>query len=136
MDKNRNTLQYFAGFFDADGHVCITKSKHNGHVLKIGVTNTNLEIIEIFKDRFNGHIKRYVPKNSNWKVRYDWVATSKFAVEALKKLYPFLGIKKDRAKIALKFSELITKSKRVDSDNLKAREKFYLEMKSLNKRGL
>jgi hypothetical protein len=105
-------LAYLAGFVDGEGSICvISESKARPYVPKLAVTNTNVDVLEMFNDAF-GHGKTRIriwekeSRKENWKPCYIWSVTKRRAAEVIKELYPFLRLKKKQADIALRISRL------------------------------
>lgn len=126
---------YIAGLFDGDGCVGIGVNNNKGynatHYLYITITNTNKLILEWLNKKFGGHAtyhKNY--KKHQW---YVWRLKPTDSAKFLKLVYPYLRIKKERAKLALKFyntKKRITGKNRVKE--VKKREKYRLKISSLN----
>ena len=148
-------LSYFAGFFDADGSITITRRKnYTGnyvYTLRCFVINTDRRVLEEYKKRFNGGISiaHNFPERK-WKTCYRWAIVSAQAKAFLRRIEKFLLIKKSRARLVIEFQELRrkTKTRVVARDNkghikkivrnapYKKYEAFYNRLKELNKRGL
>ena len=105
-----------AGFVDGEG--CITIDRHKPrrgdgehaspqHSLTLSVTNTNLEVLEFLMSMFGGSISRK-HKGSSYaqKKIWQWRCASLDAEKAVKKLVPYLKVKKAEAETALDFVEL------------------------------
>lgn len=96
-----NDLAYIAGFFDGEGYVGIYNYKAEGthkndrKRLQLGITNTNRDVLDWIKKRFNfGHIKEKSRSSPNWKICYEWTVRDRNAMKFLKMIYPYLRVKK------------------------------------------
>jgi len=132
-------LAYAAGFIDGEGHISILKHTHSrGRVvayrLRVGVTNTNKGVVEWFSRCFGGlvHQRRKIP--SHYKIRYDCTLYASHACQFLKKIQPYLKIKKERAAIAIRFGERRHLGERTDMEKTMDNADFEL-FKALNARG-
>ncbi len=95
-----NQLYYFAGFFDGEG--CVQVSK-NGSI-QLRITNTNLEILNYIKNVFGGSVgKRSQIVN---KPQYTWSAYGDLAVELSQKLFPICKEKGKQLQVALEWMEV------------------------------
>lgn len=145
VQQNKLSLEYIAGFVDGEGCINIYKRKHTSttrgyaYSLDIEISNTNKEIIELIHSTLGvGHITEVKnnEKNKNWRNGYLLRMSCKDAGIVIKKLLPYLVLKKPQAELALKFqknmyyghSHLLTRE-------WNFREMCYDEMKELNKRG-
>lgn len=99
-------LAYLAGFFDADGSVCIGKyvdqrnRKKNVKTLVIDVGQTDKRILILFKSRFGGSIQKTVtPKGKPY---YHWRLSFRKARNFAEEILPYLIQKRDKTKKCLK----------------------------------
>ena len=102
------SLDYLAGYFDADGSVAITRQRNkNGHMIhQIKATLVSIcpDIPMEFRNRFGGTClvtdwnNRQNPNN---RVRMDWSTTSKNCKLFLEEVVPLLVLKQDQATVAL-----------------------------------
>lgn len=139
--------EYLAGSIDADGCISIVKMKRTAggkcdrHELRLHITNTDLRFLEIIQLQFGGSLKGVRSdnnRNPKWKTAYSWRTQGKNAEDIIKRVFPYLIIKKDRAEVALELRKTITNGQRnaVTDEILERRESLYLRMKTLNKRGV
>jgi hypothetical protein len=97
--------EYLAGLVDGEGSILIIKQPT--HTLHLKITMTNYEVLKAVQDTFGGHLygpykhKGAIHKRRHWEYR----AETKLALEILKKIYPFLIVKKDEASCAIEFGE-------------------------------
>jgi hypothetical protein len=102
----RDDLIYFAGFFDGEGCISITRQKKSWgnkeqpyfHRLRINLAQKDPSVLKELYDIVGGTIHC---SNGIWK----WYADDAFAVQFLEAITPFLRIKKAQAELALEFSK-------------------------------
>lgn len=128
-------LAYAAGILDGEGSIIISHTKYQYAVLFVTVSNTHHGVIKWLHKNFGGSV--YQNKQPKRKLCYKWTLCSNQAVRFLEVIYPFLMIKKERAKIAIKFQN--KKSKQgTGPSNIKIKQndlKVYYQMKRLNQVG-
>ncbi len=135
--------KYTAGFIDADGYLGImkhhTRDSAIGYryipVIKIGLSFQSKIILDEFNYKYQGNFDKKRQYNGNMKDSITWsVVGQKRVKNLLQQIEPFLVLKKPQAKILKKFLK-IGKLKG-DKDSIrKRREKLYLDIRLLNKRG-
>jgi len=100
-------LAYFAGFFDGEGSVSITKAGSKNHYrLQCGITQTNHRLLILFKDNFGGGITEMSTHyEARWgrKQCWRWWITDTKAGEFLSIILPYLKLKKGEAQVAIEF---------------------------------
>jgi len=143
---------YLAGILDGEGSLMIRKStyrlrnpkfadcKNPSYNPRIGVKNTNEDVIKLFKQVFHGHYhkdKKLYP--SKWgvhqnKIIYSYGAEHRLAVVICKTLMPYLIIKKKQAEKLLELNALkhLKRSNSYTLEMIEKFEKLYREVKHLN----
>jgi len=97
-------LAYIAGLFDGEVALQI-KRTGNSYALGLSYMKINYDILEFLSNIFGGTV-RPVKRQPNQRFeRWEWHITSANAYIALRKLYPFLRIKKEAAAICIGFFE-------------------------------
>lgn len=93
---------YAAGILDGEGYILINKAKRS-HWLGVRVTNTNRSLIEKLKAQFGGGIA----KKPDGRARdcWDWSTVGKGAAAFLVKVFPYLIVKKEQARMGLEFQD-------------------------------
>jgi hypothetical protein len=137
-------LQYLAGFIDGEG--CITidkltrKNKTNNKKcfkLSMSITNTYIKIIEEIHNQFGRYlIKLQEPKGCKKYKKVIWEQSH--AVKMVKKLLPYLRLKRKQAKLLIAYWNYRQKphcNKRTKS-YYNNELKFINKMRILNKRGV
>mgnify|MGYP001576637658 CR=1 FL=1 len=128
---------YAAGFIDGEGSIGITRSLRpryavtkEQYAVRIAVGNTYKPILDMLVECYGGQV---VEKRSHnpWsrKPMYHWLLTGSKAIECLRKLYPHLVEKRERAWLALEFACQITKGspgKALPREEQALREGFWL----------
>jgi len=118
--KNELIYAYLAGFIDADGSVTIVisryKEKKTGKLriqyrIKLSAHNCKIGPIAILQQYFGGGKLRYkktgkAKLHDNWRPCYEWIICNTLAAEALKKMLPYLTVKKRQAILALRMDKI------------------------------
>lgn len=152
----KNIYAYLAGAIDSDGTIGIKKSTYAMRVVgdcknatyseRIALRQVTIEIPALLKATFGGSFYMTNPSAKGGRRLYSWAATDLRAVEALKKLRPFLRVKVKQADNCLELRKIkeISKKRRVakkrghigaatrTSDLSDKMEAFYLEAKAMN----
>jgi len=136
---------YWAGFIDGEGSIRISKV-HSGlgthktptYVPRISVGNTNKQALNELKQFIGcGRVYLQRPAIGRQKTQFFYEATHRNAEHLIKKVLPYLRLKKTQAELLLGFIK--EKANRKNSnrgtltkEELKKREQFYKQMKLLN----
>jgi len=123
----RITLQYIAGFFDGEGSIGIYhhgKIKQGFH-LRTQLTNNqnkNTEkLMSYLVDKFGGNLSEQVTLSG--KTRYNWQLNSDKAIFFLRKIEPYLILKKDQAIIVINWQEQRPERVRDDRGRIQVKRK-------------
>ena len=119
--KGRKTWQlgYAAGVIDSDG--CITIGRHNKVINGNTFTNYRLEVIvgqtdgravDFLFGTFGGYIHKRNALPPNRPFIYRWEIRGEKAMKLLKRLIPFLRIKREQAELAIQFQSIRTRNPR------------------------
>lgn len=136
-------LAYIAGFFDGEGYVGIArKRQHNGksdsYVVRTTLTNTDRDVLIWVLNRFGGSIRQARPKPKRQPC-FCLHITAKASILFLRKILPFLRIKKGRANLAIEFYEKCVKPAsnkrgiRLTSEQIFKRENYRVDIKKMNR---
>jgi hypothetical protein len=115
-ELNLKTLDdlYVAGLFDGEGYVTVRiwekpNSKHVRCQIFCGIAMTYRPVIEMLCATYGGNIKqnRHDLRNRKHRIQFQWIAASRQANSVLKRLYPYLVVKKAEVEIALKLQDHI-----------------------------
>jgi hypothetical protein len=128
--------QYSAGFFDGEG--CINVSSCRKTVLiRTLVVNTNLTILEMFKERWGGDIYCNKKGKEHWKQAYTWRLSNSAAHLFLEDIYPFLVVKAPQAEAAFIFFDNRPGSGKQRTEEAKRlTEEAISKIKTFNKKGI
>lgn len=138
-------LAYAAGLIDGEGHIIIYKhdrtknpkykTKNPTYILIVGCTNTEPAMIDFLSDRWGACRQTRGRQRANWKRTYEWTIQSNMALNFLKEIYPYMIIKKWKAKLAIDFQRGMewykqgkNKGKITSSKEIKRREKIWLKL--------
>lgn len=108
--SNVSKYSYAAGFFDGEGCIRITKrNPRNGrstnYSLLVTVAQKDGQSMDWLYGNFGGmvYMKNKKKDESDWV--YEWRLTDRKAYEFLKKILPFIIVKKAQARLAIRFQE-------------------------------
>jgi len=138
----RISLKYIAGFIDAEGSIGIWKRKRNGGrtidwTPYISVVNTDKDIMMKISEILGGIIREKKHNRLGNKTIYSIAWTHKKARVVASKLYPYLEIKKGRAKIVMDFPACSGTFAPKNLKNKKAKqERLYNKMRIFMERGV
>lgn len=143
---------YLAGFIDADGSISITTAKYDSKIsyrIKLSAHNCKKEPIDLLAAQFGGGKIRFKKTgkarlHNNWRPCYEWIITCNKAADAIRKLIPFLLVKREQALICLELDDINKNNSSVQRRwNPKLNEEiqqkfahFKEKINLLNKRGL
>lgn len=135
------SIDYLAGFFDGEGSISICHSQHksgrHSFQILVQVSNTNLGVLENYKELFGGSIHPLKRLKANHKQAYCWKVRSRLAFYFLTVVVDRLTIKHEQARLALSFQEkvMLHKSgKKLTSDEMVGKYAAMVSMKQLNGR--
>jgi len=138
------TAAYVAGLLDGEGSLEIRRDNRK-HEARIRVCLTNKELIDWLYNSFGGYLSERKFNDNRWNDAYVWcIKGTKKVSPFIEKVYPYLKIKKEHAGVIKRFLktfnsnsyELINNSyKQLKNEVIEKREKYYYEIKELNKRG-
>ena len=127
---------WLACAIDTDGWLSLKIMNHHKAIYpRICIVNTNLEFLEKAESVFGGSIIARRHNNPNWKQCYTWQVGGLYIIlPLLKKIIPYLIIKKNRAKLMLKFCKSREKIRGVTKNRknisyTKKEWKIYQELK-------
>lgn len=98
-------VAYASGFFDGEGHIQIRNhSKRGSYMLSITAVQATPYPLTMFVELFGGTVsKRFTEYRATRRALFTWQSSSKQAEEALRRMMPYLVVKKDEAEVALRF---------------------------------
>lgn len=100
-------LGYLTGFFDGEGYVGIQKGKRDGYTFRLAVTNSNYDILNIYKNKYGGKIRPKKDKNKKeyYKDQWLWELFDSDTLPFLEEIYPYTKVKKEQIYYAIQFQE-------------------------------
>lgn len=122
--KNLTNEQFWiwlAGFIDGEGCIYISRTKNENrwgyqYTLRLEITQANKELLDSIKERVGfgsntwnkniNAVKNRVSKRQVYSIKWS----SRKAYEILKKLYPYLVVKRAQASMGMEFQELVIKN--------------------------
>lgn len=131
---------YFAGFFDGEGSISITKynsSPRPKYRLRVSVGNTDWEVVEFLMDYLADYSPHVTTYNNSKKPYYLISFSGHRAVDLLSELEPFIVSKKQQLRLAIDFwnhgkYEVNCRHYRLPDDVMSFREQSYVRMWELN----
>lgn len=137
---------YAAGIIDGEGCIRLTKRGAAGgkgfrvgqYTLTLEVTNTDKQIIDWLVGKFGGSVSHTgVNHRENRKEKWHWRVAANKALYALDAIFPYLIIKRRQAKLGRRFQRYAQYPGRAATPRVQAlHERFYQELRVLNKRGV
>lgn len=124
---NNNDLAYIAGLVDGEGCIDSIPSQEKYHYIRVRTCNTNAKVIYWMKDIFGGSVYMQKGKNKGYKNVFIHSVTCVQAIKLLKRIYKFLRIKKEQAKVGLKFEKF--------KGNLREKNICNALLRQMNRRG-
>lgn len=136
---NNCVLNYWAGFFDGEGTIYISKHKINGkyinYFVDAAIVNSYKPVLEEIQQAFGGTIRHAAGKNKHL---WLWTIRANQAVEFLETMLPFLQVKGKQARLAIEFQRNRPKHtgrRGRTKEQTEWLEAMILKMKELNKSG-
>ena len=130
------SCQYAAGFVDGEGCINVASLRGRNHI-RVLVVNTNLEILEMFKERWGGDISAHKRHKSHWKIAYTWRVQHKTCLDFLNDIYPYIIIKRKQVEAAFMFFDARPGTgKKWTDENLKIANDAIQIIKQLNRKGV
>jgi hypothetical protein len=102
-------LAYTAGMLDGEGSITTGISKHGRVSTFVGISNTDMGVLEWFQEQFGGGVIQWngvTPGKGKKKVHY-WRIPSASQTEFLKLMIPFLKIKVKQMRLMMVLRSLI-----------------------------
>jgi len=133
---NNLHVAYIAGLLDGEGSITVSqsfcKARTRRYELQVSIVNTWLEPLLAVKAQHGGSI--HSRKNFRFKPVYHWSVGQRAGECFLRKVLPYLIIKKQRALLALDFMEKKhgKPGQKLDKAELELRKSYYEQMKKLN----
>lgn len=141
-EADEKDIAYLAGIIDADGSIFVGET--NGwYSIHLVISTTTPELLDWIEEKFSppctrlslsrDRMERYV-KDVKRQERMD-ITQQRYLHGLLKEILPYLVIKKEQAKLAIKVLEaLMYRDSREYTDELREKlEKYRQRMKELNK---
>lgn len=142
------SVEYLAGFIDAEGCLRLTKVLFAGwnpqYGARVQVSNTNRTVLEDLQHSFGGIITNHPRRALGWKDEYQLLWTGRKVEPLLRVAGPYLRIKQRQARIVLRFlrHRRETRQGRIGrafahfpKSVIEFREDLFLRIKELNSRG-
>jgi len=140
-------LAYIAGIIDGEGSIFIAKvlNKKSGtwqHILRVTCGMCDEAPIRLIRGAFNYNSRTCLyrqGRKESYRPIYQWIISGPMALNFLRKIEPYLLVKRKQALLGIKFQEdknngrsNTSGGRKVSGGTLNEREKDYLQMKVLN----
>ncbi len=128
---------WLACFIDAEGNISVHKrnSRHSAEVkMRVRVSNTCPYVIDFAHKNFGGNKRKPRDKGIKSARSYGLSWTGNKAKNILRRIYPFLIIKKEHAKLAIRFPMSI-RGKHCSKQQKEERRNLAKQLYKLNKKG-
>lgn len=136
--KTKSDTEFYswlAGFIDGEGYLGIVKQKSSHRIHpRLGISNTCKEVLRYIQNRVGGYLRnsRKATRLNHATYILTWRRTK--AIELLKKIIPYLTIKKEHARLLISFP-VNNSGKNITEIQRGIRERLFLRLKELNQRG-
>jgi hypothetical protein len=130
------SLEYIAGLFDGEGYITVNKNKKT-FIPVVGIKMNGFNLLKKLNNEFGGYF--YQIKNYTNRPLTEWTLKGSFQViPFLKKIEPFLIIKKEQAQLCLELCNTFSirksngdwiKKIKLNKKIIDAREKFKKQIK-------
>lgn len=144
MKMNKLQSAYLAGLIDGEGYIGILKVKKGEKkqwfsnrefifrpVMKVAMVDK--ELIRWLKGAYGGTFETR-KAHGNARESYCWSLRKKSVITLIKKIYPYLRVKKKQAEILLRFPSGET-GKQIPDNVYQKRIELYDDIRALNRRG-
>ncbi len=135
---DKEQLAYFAGLFDGEGCIYISRQKqgkYTTHILKARIYNLDLRPLRMAKRLYDGTLS--FARKEDYRNQWYWEVGARKAVKFLKDILPYSIIKKDEIEVGLEFqkanSELHKSSYRCVIHNKRIREAYRKDISELKR---
>lgn len=136
---------YLAGIIDGEGCITITKATHKkagrlGYCYRpvLHVANTHVNVMVLLQRQTGlGRARKFDDARPNRKERWQWMIWSQQAAQIVRRVLPFLIIKKKQAMIFLRFVDFVKTCKSPSRTGLSDKQwdkqnRLYLQIRKLN----
>jgi len=129
-------LGYLTGFFDGEGYVGIQKGKRDNYSFRLAITNSNYDILNIYKNKYGGDIR---PKKDKNKKEYHknlwlWELFNSDTLQFLEEIHPYTKVKKEQIYYAIQFQQWHESIRIIKTFEQKKKAEYYrLKLMELKK---
>jgi hypothetical protein len=104
-DWSETETAYLAGLVDGEGCIQIRQVKQKPYMIWLVISNTDKAVMEWVESMFGAGLYVRLPQNVRWKTCYHVRVQGERACILLRRLVPFLRIKRQKAETAIKYWE-------------------------------
>jgi len=127
---NKCEWTYLAGIIDGEGSISCPEYK----TLYLAIVNTDRKLIDWLLETLGGTVFTTKHQGTRWKDGYRWSLFGLDAQRILRKVEPYLIIKKERARLALQLP-INRKGVGLSLEDKEKRGEIVNKLKALNRRG-
>jgi len=135
---SKTDLAYTAGIIDGEGCISIVPRKLDGkvyHSLFVAVTCTDTVIVPWLKATFGGNTHQVKERRKNHRDMLQWGISTQEAEDFLRRILPWLRLKKPQAELALYFRTLKRDGYTVSKKTFDERDRCYRKLRAMHGRG-
>ncbi len=104
------SLAYWAGFFDGEGCVTITRSAIKGlkrprRSMKVYVVQANRWVVDALRFQFGGSVSPLWKAKPHYRQSWCWCINANQAQQFLELIIPYLVLKRNEAELAIRFQK-------------------------------
>lgn len=133
------SIEYLAGFMDGEGCISLIQNgrKRTSLSVRVTLTNTNVIVLTELHKEFGGTLSNGFRQKQRplWKTRFHLIWYCEKAATLLRRLQPFLIVKRPQVELALAYHDL-TKKRRLHKplsvSDLEQNLEFHQKMSELN----
>jgi LAGLIDADG-like domain len=133
------SAQYLAGLFDGEGCVVIMRTNFPGgrvgYCVRVSVSNTYKPVLQEVREEFGGSLSGRRPDgNRNKLTLWTWRASGRDSIVFLRRVYPYLHVKREQALLAFEFQEHADRTgRKLSAEVIALRDTLVERMKSLKR---
>lgn len=127
---------YLAGIMDGEGSIMLPHRGRGYHVVTVSISNTYEPLIRLIHEREGGSFYTRSNQSIYSKPLYAWHLRGRATLPLLRRLHPFLIVKREQAGLAIEFLELPSGwGTKMLPDTFARRAELVERCAELNKRG-
>lgn len=108
--RNLLTDAYVAGLIDGEGCITIPGRGENGPLsvrIDVGMSDSAQPLLKSLACRYGGKVRFSRAPSRKWKGAHAWGVFGKSAAELLRRILPYMMLKRDQAQMAIRLQDII-----------------------------